>query len=161
MVTVDLSVTPWADVLANKLCDLVLVLVLVPVRWSGGDVDGHGDPRVGGELHFDDVDAGDPDLGVTDGDLPCEGLFDVMAAPLLAEPLASFVQGLDQLGEAVAAGMLGGSNAELAEKVAGALFQGAARRAGHAGRRRTRPAGWLRGRTPRSACTEASGFNRG
>ena len=85
-------------------------------------MDGHGEPRVGGELCLDDVDVDDPDVGVADGDLSSESLLDVVAAPPLAEPLAFFLEGVDQLGEAFVAGVLGGSGAELAEEVAGALL---------------------------------------
>ncbi len=75
---------------------------------------GHGEPWVGGELHLDDVDVDGADVGVADGDLPDEGLLDVVAAPPLAEPLAFFLEGVDQLGEAFVAGVLAGSGAELA-----------------------------------------------
>jgi hypothetical protein len=95
---------------------------LVLVRCAGGDVDGHGEPRVGGELRLDDVDVDDADVGVADGDLSSESLLDVVAAPPLAEPLAFFLEGFDQLREPFVAGVLGGSSAELAEKVAGALL---------------------------------------
>lgn len=95
---------------------------LVLVGCSGGDVDGHGEPWVGGELHFDYVDVDHADAGVADGDAPGEGLFDVVAAPPLAELLAFFLEGADQLGEAFVAGVLGDSGAELAEEVASALL---------------------------------------
>ena len=85
-------------------------------------MDGHGEPRVGGELHLDDVDADRADVWVVDGDLPGEGLLDVVAAPPLAQPLAFFMEGFDQLGEAFVAGVLGGSGAEVAKEVPAPLF---------------------------------------
>ena len=85
-------------------------------------MDGHGEPRVGGELCLDDVDVDDPDVGVADGDLSSECLFDGVAAPPLAEPVALHLEGFDQLGEAFVTGVLGSSSAELAEEVAGALL---------------------------------------
>jgi len=57
-----------------------------------------------------------------DGDLPGEGLLGDVAGPPDPELLALFLRGIDELGEALVAGVLGCGRVKLAEEVAATLF---------------------------------------
>ncbi len=70
-------------------------------------------PKVGAELHLDDIDLDETIVELVDRDLSRDGSLVLVAAQPLAEWHSFFLEGCDELCEAFVAGVFGGRGAEL------------------------------------------------